>query len=98
MPPLSRPRARRRIEAMARAQSPARDFIDIVGASGVTYRFRRLRDAQPLSPMGGNYLYGRFEGDHFEVACAGEASNLLRDAHARWAEAVERHFASELFS
>ncbi|HEY1750621.1 MAG TPA: hypothetical protein VGG29_05125 [Caulobacteraceae bacterium] len=74
------------------------DHLDINGASGVTYRFMRLKDGRPLSPMGGNYLYVRFTGERVEVICAGEVQNLLKDARERWAEAQERYQVSELFS
>jgi len=75
-----------------------KDYVDVVGASGARYRFMLLRDGRPLSPMGGNYLYGRPTGDRFEVAFAGEVQNLLKDAHARWSEAQLRFQVSEIFT
>jgi hypothetical protein len=75
-----------------------RDFVDITGASGVVYRFMRLKEGRPLSPMGGNFLYARFTGDRFELVMAGEVQNLMKDARDRWAEAVERFQATELYS
>jgi hypothetical protein len=36
-----------------------RDIIDVRGASGVAYRFTRFRDGNPLSAMGGNFVYVR---------------------------------------
>ncbi|MGH6970022.1 MAG: hypothetical protein ACREEQ_00295, partial [Caulobacteraceae bacterium] len=75
-----------------------RDLIDVPGASGANYRFMRLKEGRPLSPMGGNYLYVRFTGERMETIFAGEAQNLLKDARARWSEAVERFQASELYS
>ena len=74
------------------------DFIDVTGASGASYRFMRLKDGRPLSPMGGNYLYARYTADRFEMIFAGEAQNLLQDSRARWDEAVRRFQAAELFS
>jgi hypothetical protein len=79
-------------------EAGVRDFLDITGASGVTYRFMRLKEGRPLSPMGGNYLYTRFTGDRLEIVLAGEVQNLMKDARDRWAEAVERFQATELFS
>jgi hypothetical protein len=75
-----------------------RDYVDIVGASGATYRFMRLKDGRPLSPMGGNFLYGRYTGDKFEIVYAGEVQNLLKDARDRWSEAQQRYQVSDLYS
>lgn len=75
-----------------------RDYVDIRGVSGTTYRFMRLKDGRPLSPMGGNYIYARFTGDVLDMILAGEAQNLLKDARDRWNEAAERYQVSELYS
>ncbi|HZZ90691.1 MAG TPA: hypothetical protein VFE13_20375 [Caulobacteraceae bacterium] len=75
-----------------------RDYIDINGASGSTYRFMRLKEGRPLSPMGGNYLYCRFTGDVLEIIYAGEVQNLLKDARERWSEAQQRYQVSDLYS
>ena len=74
------------------------DYVDIRGASGTTYRFMRLKDGRPLSPMGGNFIYVRFTGANMEMIYAAEAQNLLKDARDRWNEASERYQVSELFS
>lgn len=75
-----------------------RDYIDVRGASGNTYRFMRLKDGRPLSPMGGNYLYTRFTGEKLDIILAGEAQNLLKDARERWSEAAERYQVQELYT
>lgn len=75
-----------------------RDYVDIRGASGSIYRFMLLKDGRPLSPMGGNYLYGRSTGERFEMLYAGEVQNLLKDARDRWSEALERFQASALYT
>jgi hypothetical protein len=75
-----------------------KDYIDIVGAVGSSYRFMRLKDGRPLSPMGGNFLYARFTGERCELIYAGEAQNLLTGARERWSEAVERYQVTELYS
>src|SRR5580704_2447448 len=75
------------LRRLMRAELTLRDFVDVVGASGVTYRFMRLREGHPLSPMGGNYLYIRFDDDEFELIYAGEVGNLMREARGRWTEA-----------
>ena len=75
-----------------------RDYVDVHGASGTTYRFMRLKDGRPLSPMGGNFLYARFTGEKLDIILAGEAQNLLKDARERWGEAAERYQVQELYS
>jgi hypothetical protein len=80
-----------------------RDIIDVRGASGVTYRFTRFRDGNPLSAMGGNFIYARpgatADGDGApEVAYAGEAQNLLTDARRLWDLAVAEHGVTDLFT
>jgi hypothetical protein len=74
------------------------DWVDFAGASGASYRFMRLREGRPLSPMGGNFAYVRFTADRAELIYAGETQNLLRSARERWDEAVGRFQASELFT
>jgi hypothetical protein len=74
------------------------DYLDVHGASGTTYRFLRLKDGRPLSPMGGNFIYARFTGADCELIFAAEAQNLLKDARERLNEAAERYQVSELFS
>jgi hypothetical protein len=74
------------------------DYVDVHGTSGTTFRFLRLKDGRPLSPMGGNYIYVRFTGDRVDMILAGEAQNLLKDALERWNEAVERYQVTELYS
>ncbi|MBV9995278.1 MAG: hypothetical protein JO127_08695 [Caulobacteraceae bacterium] len=74
------------------------DHLDIKGASGATYRFMRFKEGRPLSPAGGNFLFGRYTGSRFELLYAGEVQNLLKDARSKWQEAVERYQASTLFT
>ncbi|HWF75868.1 MAG TPA: hypothetical protein VN694_01705 [Caulobacteraceae bacterium] len=75
-----------------------KDYVDIHGASGTIYRFLRLKDGRPLSPMGGNYIFARFTGESLDMILAGEAQNLLKDARDRWTEAAERYQVTELYS
>lgn len=74
------------------------DYIDISGASGARYRFMRVKEGRPLSPMGGNFLFARHTGARFEMIYAGEVQNLMKDARERWREAVERYQVSELYT
>ena len=86
-----------------------RDIIDVRGASGVAYRFTRFREGNPLSAMGGNFIYARPKaddegagggaaGEAAEVIYAGEAQNLLTDARREWERAVAEHRVTDLFT
>ncbi|MFO1013499.1 MAG: hypothetical protein U1E50_07025 [Caulobacteraceae bacterium] len=76
-----------------------KDQIDLKGASGALYRFQRLREGHPLSPMGGNWVYVRDEMEgQFKVLCCGEGENLMAGARLRWDEAVSMQGASELYT
>ena len=74
------------------------DYVDVRGVSGASYRFLRHKDGRPLSPGGGNYLYGRHTAGRFELIFAGEVQNLLKDSRTRWGEAVERFQTSDLYT
>lgn len=90
-----------------------RDIIDVRGASGVAYRFTRFREGNPLSAMGGNFIYARprrtddgapqdgagREGEGApEVIYVGEAQNLLTDARRLWDQAVVEHGVTDLYT
>jgi hypothetical protein len=79
-------------------EAGVKDYVDIHGASGECYRFMRLRDGRPLSPMGGNFVYGRTTGERFEMIYASEVQNLMKDARERWNEAVERYQVTDLYT
>jgi hypothetical protein len=75
-----------------------KDTIDVIGATGAAYRFNRVRDDRPLSPMGGNFIYARSAGDSCEIVFVGEAQNLMTDARRLWDQAVRDHGAEHLFT
>ena len=75
-----------------------KDIIDVRGASGAVYRFTRFRDGNPLSAMGGNFIYAREANAQTHLLYAGEAQNLLTDARARWDQAVREHAAENLYT
>jgi hypothetical protein len=79
-------------------EAGVKDYIDITGASGSNYRFMRLKDGRPLSPMGGNFLFARYTGETFEIIYAGEVQNLQKDSRERWAEAQKRYQVIDLYS
>ena len=47
------------VEADRGSGAGLENHIDVVGGSGRAYRFSRLRDGFPLSPVGGAYLLAR---------------------------------------
>jgi hypothetical protein len=49
-------------------------FIELVGASGVAYRFRKADG--PLSPIGGNFVYLRDVDGQPTVVCCGRARSI----------------------
>lgn len=49
-------------------------FIDLVGATGTAYRFRKPDGA--LSPIGGNFVYVREHEGARRVVCCGRARSL----------------------
>lgn len=74
-----------------------KDTIDVRGASGAVYRFTRVRGDQPLSRMGGNFIYAKTSDGTWEIVFVGEAQNLMADAHRLWEQAVEAYGAEEVF-
>jgi hypothetical protein len=75
-----------------------KDTIDVRGASGAVYRFMRVLGDQPLTRMGGNFIYAKKSDGTWEIVFVGEASNLMSDAHRLWPQAVKDHGAEELFT
>jgi hypothetical protein len=73
-------------------------MIDVRGASGAMYRFVRVRDDRPLSPMGGNFIYARDVDGESEIVFVGEAPNLMTGARRLWDQAVQEHGADQLFT
>lgn len=57
-------------------------FIELIGASGVAYRFR-LFEGQ-ISPVGGNFVYVREVDGALHVVCCGTARALM--VHRIWSE------------
>ena len=55
-----------------------REFIDLPGASGATYRFRLWPQGASHSPMAGNYVLVKAdaEGEGFSVLQAGVSDDL----------------------
>lgn len=53
-----------------------KDFIDLQGASGATYRFRLWPEDAPHQPIAGNYACVREDGDKVTVLAVGETIDL----------------------
>ena len=70
--------------------------IDLPGQSGALYRYRLAENADPRTPIGGNYVYVREVKGKPEVLLAGETNNLSHGAKERWGEA-EAKGATHLF-
>jgi len=52
------------------------DFIDLQGASGASYRFRRRREGASHLPSAGNYVLVQETGDGFKVLTVGAVLDL----------------------
>lgn len=70
--------------------------IDVPGASGQSYRFRRLDDIAAPPATAGNFIYVRWDPLQPVILYLGEADSLSA-VHGRWAEAQAKHQASEIF-
>src|SRR5580693_4989739 len=70
-----------------------KDQIDCRSQSGEYLRFALFKEGRPLSPMAGNFIYVREDGEATEVLFLGETDNLAQHAQDRWSEA-ERGFGA----
>lgn len=68
--------------------------IDLRGASGAIYRYRLAENAEPKTPIGGNFAYLTMEG---QVLFIGETNNLASGAQQMWAAALATYGAVQLF-
>jgi hypothetical protein len=70
-------------------------FIDIVGSSGSSYRFRAVApDALPQAA--GNFILVRQEDGRPKIVCSG-AANRLAEAERVWRETAKAHDAQAMF-
>jgi len=74
-----------------------REFVDLQGASGASYRFRLAPGGEVNTPMAGNYACVRDEKASFTVLSVG-ATNNLSGAATDLKRAVAEHGAAELFT
>ncbi|MBV9509215.1 MAG: hypothetical protein JO303_02900 [Caulobacteraceae bacterium] len=70
-----------------------RPFIDLVGASGAVYRFRRFEQGQ-VPATGGAFAYVQEDADGLRVLGLGKARTL---AHALAGAALRREAEGELY-
>ncbi|MFA7647275.1 MAG: hypothetical protein WCY15_09930 [Phenylobacterium sp.] len=71
------------------------DFIDLRGASGAAYRFRRA-DPAALPATAGNFVYAREEDGQLVVLGCGTALSLTSAAGLQ-RNIAERHGEADLF-
>lgn len=72
-------------------------FLDLNGASGVTYRYRLAPDGQVSTPIAGNYVCVRQEAEGFTVLSVVDTNDLSSAARA-WKPFVAKHGATHLFT
>ena len=58
----------------SRYSTSVSNFIELIGASGAAYRFRKPDGA--LSSIGGNFVYVRHQEAARQVVCCGKARSL----------------------
>lgn len=72
------------------------DFIDLRGASGSVYRFRRAANPDQLPAEGGNFAYVKYVDGKPEVIHL-SAGETLHQAREGWSEAVATRGAEAIF-
>jgi hypothetical protein len=75
-----------------------KDQIDCRCQSGEYVRFALFKEGRPLSPMAGNYMYVREEGETLAVLYLGETDNLAQHAQERWGDAVDHFGANGIYT
>jgi hypothetical protein len=73
-----------------------KSVIDLPGASGETYRFRRLDDLAAPPATAGNFANVRWDQREPVVLYLGVADSLSA-VQVRWAESKAQHQASNVF-
>jgi hypothetical protein len=73
-----------------------KDFLDLNGASGATYRFRIWAEGAPHQQIAGNYVFLREEPEGFKVLLVG-VTNDLSNAGTDWSKVAKRG-ATHLFT
>lgn len=72
------------------------DILDLQGASGGSYRFRRIDDPAQLPATSGNFVHVRWSGEVAQVVYCGSV-NTLTSAADRWSETVGVYGAVGLY-
>ena len=72
-------------------------FVDLQGASGVSYRFRLAPDGAVTTPIAGNYAFVRETPDGVTVMSI-SATNDLSSATAEWKRATAKHGPLHLYT
>lgn len=74
-----------------------KEFVDLRGASGSLYRFRRWPEGGAHPPIAGNYVVLREEPEGFKVLVAGVTSNLSQAA-AECRKVLAKEAGAQLFT
>lgn len=72
------------------------ELLELQGASGARYRFRRVKDPAALPAEGGNFVYVRHLDEGAQLIASGAAESL-HQAKTFWSKAVERHGADSIY-
>lgn len=73
-----------------------REQIELCGASGARYRFRRIAELELLPGAGGNFVYTKtVAGREVVVACG--TSETLSSAGEFWPKVTQRHGADAIY-
>lgn len=72
------------------------DFIDLHGASGAAYRFRRLAEGASHQPIAGNYAFVKETANGYSVVRVGMTTDLSKAREE--CPASQRRGAGHLFT
>ena len=76
--------------------NPPSELLELQGASGARYRFRRVKDPTALPAEGGNFVYVKHLEEGAALIASGAAESL-HQARTYWSKAVERHGADSIY-
>jgi hypothetical protein len=78
-----------------RYRTPVTTFIDLQGASGAVYRFRRT-PPETLQAAAGNFVFAAADAPAGRIVCCGTTTNLATCAKA-WADAAKQEGGVHLY-
>jgi hypothetical protein len=81
---------------MIRRMNSPSELLELQGASGARYRFRRVKDPSALPAEGGNFVYVKHLDEGAALIASGAAESL-HQALINWTAAVEHHGADSIY-